>query len=750
MTEPNSLQADSPGYGSLERLTYFKKEEFELDWDKISERSFGQVYKSKLKLWREKCVIKTFSNTSDYRNMLQVAQIGRTKFKYLISIYGLCKDPCAVVMEYMGKGSLDNLITTHVLMWPKKFQMIHEVTMGMNFLHSMEPPLLHLNLKLANILLDDHLHIKISDFGLIKWEDYSSKMVFIEDLAVRGNMSYIPPETFSQNPEPPTEKYDVYSYSIVLWEILTQQRPYSGMNMTDILMRISSGKRPSVEKMPDDKPQECEDMIDLMQQCWLQDYSQRPAFSETVWMTEALSDVMKIPDMIRGSEENGSLIKSRSTLSIWTRRGTNDPPDRHSESSNQGIQSYLVKKDFGSFKNTLRKEHVSMLFRDNNSLLHYAATSGDIESVRMVLSLGAAVNCQSLKGYTPLIVALLHKFYDICSLLIHHGADVNLGDKDLWSPLHFAVQGGDDRAVRLLLNNKATADAKDKDGWTPLHLATQNGHESVVRHLLPRFNSINDQENLNGRTALHIACAYNYLNIARLLIGKRADPNITDTEQATALHLAAQEGHIRVARLLVTSGADVNIINGHNHSALHLAALKGCTGICRLLLNNGADPNVRTHQKWTPMHLAALKGHPETVLVLEEHKGSLDARGEGGWTPLHLACHHRQEEVVTVLLNAGANPNLSEDSGWTPLHLACNKAMFPSVLQLIAKNAQVNAQNSSQDSPLHLAIQTSSIPIIKALLMNYANSYIVNSKGCTAIALAEQNNNEEIMKLLNS
>lgn len=82
-----------------------------------------------------------------------------------MTIYGLCKDLSAVVMEYMSKGSMDNLLTTHALMWPKKFQMIHEVTMGMNILHSMKPPLLHLNLKLSNILLDDHLHVKVHKYN---------------------------------------------------------------------------------------------------------------------------------------------------------------------------------------------------------------------------------------------------------------------------------------------------------------------------------------------------------------------------------------------------------------------------------------------------------------------------------------------------------------------------------------------------------------------------------------------------------
>ncbi|MCI4385750.1 hypothetical protein PGIGA_G00054400 [Pangasianodon gigas] len=745
MAEPTPRKSERLDSIAQERFTYFKKEEFEVDWEKVSEGKFSRVYKVKLKLWREECAIKTFITSSDYRNMLQVSKIGKIKFKYLMTIYGLCKDSSAVVMEYMSRGSLDNLLTTHALMWPKKFQMIHEVTMGMNFLHSMKPPLLHLNLKLSNILLDDHLHVKISDFGIIKWDDSSSKMAFIEHLAARGNISYVPPETFSQNPEPPTSKYDVYSFAIVMWEILTQKRPFCGMNMTEILIRVTSGKRPNVEKVPDDKPHECEEMIGIMQRCWRQDSSERPAFSETVWMTEALSEALKLPDKIPGREMKKRSHKIEKSLSALQRGDSNDTPDGHSD---KDIVSYLKRKDFETFKNVLKKEHVSMLFKDNNSLLHHAVASGNTESVMLVLNHGASVNCQSANGYTPLVVALLKKFHEICGLLVECGADVNLAEQDLWTPLHFASQSGDDRAVRLLLDAKATANAKDKDGWTPLHLAAQNGHENVVRHLLSRLSNVDEQEEQSGRTALHTACEYGHLRIAKILLAKGADPNRTDNTQATALHLATEQGHFRVARLLVTSAADVKCKDKRSYSALHFAALRGCTGICRLLLSHGEDADVMTWQNWTPMHLAALKGHSETLLVLEENGGSVDAQGEGGWTPLHLACHHQHDEVVSVLINAGANPNMAEDGGWTPLHLACHSSSFANVLLLIAGHANVNVQNNSKDTPLHLAVQSSSVPIVKALLMNNADKDIVNCKGYTPLVLAHQGNNEEMMQLL--
>ncbi|XP_051966386.1 ankyrin repeat and protein kinase domain-containing protein 1-like [Xyrauchen texanus] len=739
MTATNSNGRDPSRDDSLERLNYFKKDDFENDWDKVAEHKFGRVYKVKLKLWRQTCALKTM--TSDYRNMINMSKIGNMKFNYLIFIYGISKDPPVLVMEYMSKGSLDNILNSHVLMWPKKFQMIHEVTMGMNFLHSLKPPILHLNLKPANILLDDHLHVKISDFGLIKWEEFSRMTEFVEHLSARGNIHYVPPETFTQNPEPPGTKYDVYSFSIVMWEILSQQRSYQGLSMTEILIRVSTGKRPSVEKIPEDKPPECHDMIGVMEQSWHQDCNQRPAFSETVRLTEVLSEVLKIPD----TKSRGEIRKSL-TKQIWL-NASNKTADT---SGNTSIYSLLVKKDFESFKKVLKKEHVAMLFKDNDSLLHHAVASGDKESVQMVLNLGASVNCQSVKGYTPLIIAVLHKYYEICSLLTDCGADTTLSDGDQWTALHFATQAGDDRTTRLLLNNKARADAKEKDGWTPLHLAAQNGHENIVRILLPRLDSVDEQERQSGRTALHVACVYGHVNIVKLLLKQGADVNKADNFQSTSLHLAADGGHFRVVHLLMNEKADLQKFDDQSYSPLHFAALKGYAGICRLLLSKGVDPDSRTHQNWTAMHLASLKGHPETVLVLEEHHGSVNVQGKDGWTPLHLACHHGQEEVVSVLLAAGADPNLAEDNGWTPLHLACNSSCFPSVLQLISHQANVNALNNNQSTPLHLAAQLSNIPIIKALLMNNAQQGMLDSKGCTALTMAQRGNNTEAVQLLDS
>lgn len=77
------------------------------------------------------------------------------------------------------------------------------------------------------------------------------------------------------------------------------------------------------------------------------------------------------------------------------------------------IISLLSRKDFGTFRKSVKKEHVHRQFSERTSLLHYTVASGDIESVKHVLSLGAEVNCETTKGATPLIVAVLNRYVKI-------------------------------------------------------------------------------------------------------------------------------------------------------------------------------------------------------------------------------------------------------------------------------------------------------------------------------------------------
>lgn len=103
-----------------------------------------------------------FFNHRERSELLEEAKkMEAAKFRYILPVYGICEDPQGLVMEYMETGSLETLLATEPLPWELRFRIIHETAVGMNFLHCMNPPLLHLDLKPANILLDAHYHVKV-------------------------------------------------------------------------------------------------------------------------------------------------------------------------------------------------------------------------------------------------------------------------------------------------------------------------------------------------------------------------------------------------------------------------------------------------------------------------------------------------------------------------------------------------------------------------------------------------------------
>jgi len=89
----------------------------------------------------------------------------------------------------------------------------------MNWLHNLSVPILHLDLKPPNILLDNDLNVKIADFGISVFKDIDK----IAKSAAIGTPGYMAPELYKSNP--PTEKADIYSFGIIIWELLKEESP---------------------------------------------------------------------------------------------------------------------------------------------------------------------------------------------------------------------------------------------------------------------------------------------------------------------------------------------------------------------------------------------------------------------------------------------------------------------------------------------------------------------------------------------
>ena len=148
-----------------------------------------------------------------------------------------------------------------------------EVAQGINYLHSFKPPILHRDLKSLNILLDKNYIVKIADFG---WARLRNNHMTKK----RGTFQWMAPEVISKDNY--TEKADVYSFGIILWEFWSKDPPYKGISAKEVAVKVKNNPkyRPTI---PSDVPEE---IAELMKFCWDADPEKRPTFLEIIKFLE--------------------------------------------------------------------------------------------------------------------------------------------------------------------------------------------------------------------------------------------------------------------------------------------------------------------------------------------------------------------------------------------------------------------------------------------------------------------------------
>ncbi|XP_072126194.1 ankyrin repeat and protein kinase domain-containing protein 1-like isoform X3 [Mobula birostris] len=259
----------------------------------LGEGGFGRVVRTLYRPWAMEVAIKMLHGTSQRldEDVLREAELmSSLQFPHVVSLVGLyCHpdEPLGIVMEFLPFGSLASVQERLSLLPALRVRLIHEVALGMNYLHGLDPPLLHLDLNPRNVLLDGELHAKIADFGLSKLKRMSSSD---SSCLVAGTLEYLPPECFDPGkdhykPGPPT---DIYSFGIIIWSILTGKHPYGALHIqTLIRMLIPKGQRPALQELPAEGELEgLGDLKQLMEECWSNTLEKRPPFKGILVITE--------------------------------------------------------------------------------------------------------------------------------------------------------------------------------------------------------------------------------------------------------------------------------------------------------------------------------------------------------------------------------------------------------------------------------------------------------------------------------
>ncbi|XP_073031976.1 LEAF RUST 10 DISEASE-RESISTANCEUS RECEPTOR-LIKE PROTEIN KINASE-like 2.5 [Primulina eburnea] len=287
--------------------------------ENLGKGGFGSVYKGKLedgRLVAVKILSGSKGNGEDFIN--EVSSISRTSHVNVVALLGFCFEGSkrALIYEFMPNGSLEKFIPNSSsssapegsLGLDKLFEIAVGIGRGLEYLHQgCNTRILHFDIKPHNILLDKDLKPKISDFGLSKLCPNRSSIVSMQ--GARGTAGYIAPEVFCRNFGDVSHKSDVYSYGMMVLEMVVGRQnninPEGGrsseVNFSDWIYRHL--EQNTVEKDAFNKNVLQEGKWDLVKRkliiiglwCIQTDPKNRPSISKVIEMLEGKLESLPLP-----------------------------------------------------------------------------------------------------------------------------------------------------------------------------------------------------------------------------------------------------------------------------------------------------------------------------------------------------------------------------------------------------------------------------------------------------------------------
>ncbi|KAF0888635.1 hypothetical protein E2562_016095 [Oryza meyeriana var. granulata] len=195
----------------------------------IGNGGYGKVYRGTLPTGQLVAVKRSqqgsLQGNLEFRTEIEL--LSRVHHKNVVSLVGFCFDQGEqmLVYEYVPNGTLKESITGKSgvrLDWKRRLRVVVGAAKGIAYLHELaDPPIIHRDIKSSNVLLDERLNAKVSDFGLSKLlgEDGRAQIT----TQVKGTMGYLDPEYYMT--QQLTDKSDVYSFGVLLLEVITARKP---------------------------------------------------------------------------------------------------------------------------------------------------------------------------------------------------------------------------------------------------------------------------------------------------------------------------------------------------------------------------------------------------------------------------------------------------------------------------------------------------------------------------------------------
>lgn len=263
----------------INQLPLYIPDEDLVDKTLLSEEGrYGKVYLAKwngknvavkqiatCRLWLERCE-------------REHALMRECKHNNIVAYFGHNIDKSAeiytIVMEHAAKGNLRNYLKTVTLNWSATIHILSGIAEGIAYLHKLD--ILHLDIKLENILIDRDGNVKLCDFGFAK----KANQV---DLHTGGTIVYLPPEHYYNEGPLYNKKYDIYAMGITFWETIAQKEAFDDLSENAIInLKVKDGVNSALHSLKYLMPQEYSKTLSkFIKTCWAFNPQDRPTI-ETV------------------------------------------------------------------------------------------------------------------------------------------------------------------------------------------------------------------------------------------------------------------------------------------------------------------------------------------------------------------------------------------------------------------------------------------------------------------------------------
>lgn len=398
---------------------------------------------------------------------------------------------------------------------------------------------------------------------------------------------------------------------------------------------------------------------------------------------------------------------------------------------------------------------------NSDTALIVATQKKDLDTMRLVVSWGAALEAYNKQSHTALHRAAASGYTDGVAYLLEQGALVDAKDKTNNTALHFAVSGEHTAVVHLLLENNACLNARNDDHHTAFDWAVRYDYPQLVELLLRRMallpaelqadclayddtdsDSDSDyEEGLYPNVLFYAADQEQGLFDTLLdIILRQADETVrqtilfsTNKYGITVLMLAAGMNSQEYMDDLLAIDLDINACDEMDNTALHLVAKEGLVDMVNCLLEHGANIDALNDKKNTPLFNAIRKGHDDVVKLLIRQNADIKIRNDAGMNAIDGARKYCLNSIKPLLkrlaaLSAAEQAEcLSSDSKQhdypNALYATDNPELFCELLDSVIqqpdetnKRALLNSANKQGVTPLIIAASIDSLDAVIKLI----------------------------------